>query len=731
MEATYHYQYQGGSLSADDPTYVERQADQALYQGLLARDFCYVLTARQMGKSSLRVRTQKRLESQGVTCLSVDLSAIGKATCHQWYCGIAFRLFKSIQATHRPSWKQWWTEHSYLPPAQLLGELIDVFILNLSRSPNQPSGQQPIVIFFDEIDAILRLDFDTDDFFALIRACYNRRVDDSRYQILSFCLLGVASPSDLVQDKSYTPFNIGKTIHLNAFQLQEAHPALITGLKQTVRHPDAVLATIIYWTGGQPFLTQRLCHLVAKHWVRDVSTVQNIIESRVIKNWEAQDDPPHFRTIAAGLIHPDKQTIALLDRYRAILMGRSHTPAHDLHEAELLLSGLIKQVDGTLTVSNRLYQEIFNFDWIEHHLSTIWQRLQATGQAEDVILLSVKFREVGLLMYVGALLSAISALSLLSAYRWFTSPLWLAAFQREVPGEFTELARTLIYVSGAFYFIGVVWRKEAYELLQSQQIIAKRWRRTFSVVGGIVFALSLYYHLYLAPVTLQASYRVSSEMFFRQCFVPYAVYLPYTLVNYNVVALAWVAVSSYGAFKDVNKSLLRTHQFGEKLRSLAEMTDLRSLQNAHEHTAHEHSRQNNRAAIEHFIDREFNLFSTNFISLVSRYTVLLLSICVVTSFETFWGLETFSDKAKDFITVVYSCSLLAFLMMLWVFYHYHIAFRKASICLFNQHCNHERFEARYSFAKLFGRLLSAHFNLYLFLGFSAVLAGLYLFSLFS
>lgn len=349
----------GGTLKQDAGCYVTRRADHQLYEHLCQGQFCYVLTSRQMGKSSLMIRTAARLREAGIGVAMLDLTAIGQnLTAEQWYDGLLSRIGRQLQLEEEL--EQFWFSNPRLGPMQRWMSAIEEVVL--------PSYPGRLVIFIDEIDTVRSLPFSTDEFFAGIREFYNRRTSESEFERLAFCLLGVASPSDLIRDTRMTPFNIGTRIELHDFTEDEAGQ-LAEGLGRPGQTGSELLNRVMHWTGGHPYLTQRLCRAIAEDdGVIDAKGVDRTCEE-LFFNRRAQEVDENLLFVRERMLRSEVELAGLLTLYDLVHRGK---PVKDDESSALVtavkLSGISRVQEGSLKVRNRIYNKVFDREWVKEHM---------------------------------------------------------------------------------------------------------------------------------------------------------------------------------------------------------------------------------------------------------------------------------------------------------------------------------------------------------------------------
>jgi WD40 repeat protein len=393
----------GGTLHPDAPSYVERQADLDLLEGLRRGEFCYVLTSRQMGKSSLMVRTANKLRAQAADVAVLDLTAIGQnLSPEQWYDGLLARMGRQLGLEDELD--RSWREHQRLSPVQRWFAAIRDVVLTCK--------QGPVVIFVDEIDTVRSLPFSTDEFFAAIRECYNRRTEDAGFNRVTFCLLGVATPSDLIRDTRMTPFNIGRRIELHDFSEEEALP-LAQGLEPIVdvselgrgrqRAAQTLLKRVLYWTRGHPYLTQRLCQAVAEacpstNGGQDPNRVHFRLLSRCRKmvdrlcaelflSSQARERDDNLIFVRERLLRCEADLADLLTFYKKIRDPRQRVPNDETNRLEnlLRLAGIVRAENGILCLRNRIYERAFDRAWIKVHMPDAERRRQREAYLKGIV----------------------------------------------------------------------------------------------------------------------------------------------------------------------------------------------------------------------------------------------------------------------------------------------------------------------------------------------------------
>lgn len=350
-----------GAVPYDAPCYVERPADRQLRELVLRGELCYILTASQMGKTSLIFHTRAELRTRDIPTAYLDLHRFGSGSdvaiepwCRSFLNALASQLSLDVEVP------VWWAERSDFTPIDRLLTFIQEVVCV------QTGGA---AIFVDEIGTILSLEFG-DAFINGIRSLYQSFSNQTTRCRVAFVLIGMIPPDRLIRDRVSARLNVGSRLSLGELALDDAG-ALLEGLPGQNR---AVLERVFYWTNGHPYLTQRICLAIAQDETREWNheAVDDLVYWLLLVDRALELDSNLSYVRDAVVLSPNKDELVRL--YGNVLRGHrvrnlEQSPLH----RELRFCGLVHpDARGDLVVSNRVYCRVFDKRWVEANSSFRW-----------------------------------------------------------------------------------------------------------------------------------------------------------------------------------------------------------------------------------------------------------------------------------------------------------------------------------------------------------------------
>ena len=259
-----------GTIDSDSNFYVERACDHVARLAIANRGVTVTIKgSRQMGKSSLLIRTLKCAADVGKRVVFLDFQLFDKAALAD--ANVFFRQFCSwltdeLEIEDRT--EQYWSLPLGL--TQRCSRYVSRYLLK------EVGGA--LVLAMDEVDAILDCDFRT-DFFSMLRSWHNGRATKAVWKQLDLGLVISTEPYQLIENLNQSPFNVGQVIELQGFE-----PEQVAELNE--RHGSPLSAAeeqqLTQLVGSHPYLIRRALYLVAS---KQVSTHE------LFENATADDGP--------------------------------------------------------------------------------------------------------------------------------------------------------------------------------------------------------------------------------------------------------------------------------------------------------------------------------------------------------------------------------------------------------------------------------------------------------
>ncbi len=330
----------GGTLDVDDPWYLPRPTDAtALSLAAQPGQTLTIKGPRQMGKSSLLMRTVKAGLDAGKRLALLDFQLVDDATkadatlfFQRFACSIAEQL--ELADTVDQEW-----DPGFSNP-QNCTRYVERQIL--------PALNAPLMLAIDETDSIFRTTF-SEDFFAMLRSWHGLRAHPVRGKVwkkLDMILSTSTEPQFFIDRPHESPFNVGVVLPLEDFEpeqvarLNALHPKPIA---------EADVQRLRELIGGHPFLTRKALYLLASS--APSSTVDDLFAHAV------EDGGPFGDHLRYYLLRLQRKP-ELIAMFRKIIDGAGG--GDELLAHRLQAAGLVRRKGGKVVPRCDLYAKYFS-----------------------------------------------------------------------------------------------------------------------------------------------------------------------------------------------------------------------------------------------------------------------------------------------------------------------------------------------------------------------------------
>jgi len=314
-----------GTIDPQSEFYIRRKSDDIALQAIRHQGVTIVIKGpRQMGKSSLLIRTIAAAVEEGKRVAFLDFQLVDKTTLsdasaffRQFCCWLTDELGLEDRVD------EFW--NSPLGNSQRCSRYLSRYILKAIDAP--------LLLAMDEVDSVLATDFYS-DFFGMLRSWHNNRASPSlaAWKQVDLALVTSTEPYQLINNLHQSPFNVGEVLELADFEFEQVSDL---NSRHQVPFDSKELDKMMTLLAGHPYLVRRALYLVAsqrlsvselfaratddrgpfgdhlRYHLFRLNDQQELIDglSQVIRSNSCQNEQIVFRLRGAGLVRRDGRKV--------------------------------------------------------------------------------------------------------------------------------------------------------------------------------------------------------------------------------------------------------------------------------------------------------------------------------------------------------------------------------------------------------------------------------------